>query len=154
MFVIAMIRMTLAKSKAKRMGYKHIIKLPRCCSLSQLPNLSSIMGSLIIIIILLCYSIHNHDMVTEGESTRINLFIFAVDYTVQTLTVFILLFVVRKTANNLLMKEKLDRTLSSEVSCNNFSEIRFEGSDDEGDSILSSEHNLLDNTGQFNSFKN
>ena len=33
-FITAMVRMSMAKKKAKRMGYKHIVKLPSCCNLS------------------------------------------------------------------------------------------------------------------------
>ena len=38
----------------------------------------------------------------EGEAAKMNLWIFGVDYVDQALTVFILLYVVRKTAFSLL----------------------------------------------------
>ena len=59
MFITAMIRMTIAKRKARRMGYKHIVQLPSCWSLSQLPNLIVIFGSFVIIIAIMAYSIAN-----------------------------------------------------------------------------------------------
>lgn len=107
-FILAMIRMTLAKKKAKKMGYKHIVSLPSCWSLSQLPNLISILGSLVILIILFVLSIHKKRITTEGDADVMNLWTYGADYIVQTLTTFILLYVIRKTVLNLLIKERQD----------------------------------------------
>ena len=74
-FITAMIRLNLAKSKAKRKGYKHIVSLPSCWSMSQLPNLIAICGSLIILIALVSYSIAQDEIMTEGSAATMNLWI-------------------------------------------------------------------------------
>ena len=79
-FITAMIRLNLAKTKAKRMGYKHIVILPSCWSLSQLPNLIAICGSLIILIALISYSIAQDEIMTEGSAATMNLWIQGADY--------------------------------------------------------------------------
>lgn len=79
-FITAMIRLNLAKAKAKRMGYKHIVLLPSCWSLSQLPNLIAICGSLIILIALISYSIAQDEIMTEGYASTMNLWIVGSDY--------------------------------------------------------------------------
>lgn len=139
-FILAMIRMTLAKKKAKKMGYKHIVSLPSCWSLSQLPNLISIFGSLVILIIIFVLSIHKKRISTEGDADLMNLWTYGADYIIQTLTTFILLFVIRKTVLNLLIRERQD-TISTDTiaSYNNFSETRFGGSAETRSLLLGSQ---------------
>ena len=113
-FIAAMVRLGLAKAAASKQGKEHKMRLPGVCSLSQLPCLLCCLFQVAGLIAILVSSRYqrNHISPESGEPSDARggadgqmpllLWVYGIDYVFESLTMFILLLVARKTAISLL----------------------------------------------------